>query len=183
MHLQVRTAWKVWRTWSNGGGETGLRFDDSNVQKKLATGLVDSEKVSPVPRPHPPRASFASVSFWSIWHSGSSHAVRLVNHGLACNCLIVSRLSLLLSLCMKSLVALNYKRCFECCQAVVVNASRASDVVVASVSLHLWALVILTLMQLPICQTRSNRGNIDCDTTPPCSYLRKKGWCCRMMWC
>ena len=47
-HTQVRTAWKVWRTWSNGGGETGLRFDDSNVQKKLAIGLVDSEKVSPV---------------------------------------------------------------------------------------------------------------------------------------
>ena len=43
---QVRTAWKVWRTWSNGGGETGLRFDDSNVQTKLAPGLVDSEKVS-----------------------------------------------------------------------------------------------------------------------------------------
>ena len=38
----------MWRTWSNSGGETGLRFDDSNVQKKLATGLVDSEKVSPV---------------------------------------------------------------------------------------------------------------------------------------
>lgn len=48
VHTQVRTAWKVWRTWSNGGGETGLRFDDSNVQKKLAIGLVDSEKVSPV---------------------------------------------------------------------------------------------------------------------------------------
>lgn len=45
-HSQVRTAWKVWRTWSNGGGETGLRFDDSIVQKRLATGLVDSEKVS-----------------------------------------------------------------------------------------------------------------------------------------
>lgn len=43
--VQVRTAWKVWRTWSNGGGETGLRFDDSNVQTKLAPGLVDSEKV------------------------------------------------------------------------------------------------------------------------------------------
>ncbi|KAL0029274.1 hypothetical protein WJX79_006937 [Trebouxia sp. C0005] len=41
---RVRTAWKVWRTWSNGGGETGLRFDDSIVQKRLATGLVDSEK-------------------------------------------------------------------------------------------------------------------------------------------
>ena len=35
----------MWRTWSNGGGETGLRFDDSVVQKKLAPGLVDSEKV------------------------------------------------------------------------------------------------------------------------------------------
>ena len=44
--VQVRTAWKVWRTWSNGGGETGLRFDDSNVQTKLAPGLIDAEKVS-----------------------------------------------------------------------------------------------------------------------------------------
>ena len=43
---RVLTAWKVWRTWSNGGGETGLRFDDSNVQTKLAAGLVDREKVS-----------------------------------------------------------------------------------------------------------------------------------------
>ena len=43
---RVLTAWKVWRTWSNGGGETGLRFDDSNVQTKLAAGLIDSEKVS-----------------------------------------------------------------------------------------------------------------------------------------
>ncbi len=72
MHLQVRTAWKVWRTWSNGGGETGLRFDDSNVQKKLATGLVDSEKVSPVIRLTPLssscvlRSCFSSldVAFW-----------------------------------------------------------------------------------------------------------------------
>ena len=43
--VQVRTAWKVWRTWSNGGGETGLRFDDSVVQHQLAPGLVDREKV------------------------------------------------------------------------------------------------------------------------------------------
>lgn len=42
---RVLTAWKVWRTWSNGGGETGLRFDDTNVQTKLAPGLVDSERV------------------------------------------------------------------------------------------------------------------------------------------
>lgn len=42
---RVLTAWKVWRTWSNGGGETGLQFDDSNVQHKLAPGLVDNEKV------------------------------------------------------------------------------------------------------------------------------------------
>ncbi|KAL3162395.1 Fatty acyl-CoA reductase 2, variant 2 [Trebouxia sp. C0010 RCD-2024] len=41
---RVRTAWKVWRTWSNGGGETGLRFDDSMVQHQLAPGLVDREK-------------------------------------------------------------------------------------------------------------------------------------------
>ena len=43
--VQVRTAWKVWRTWSDIDGETGLRFDDSYVQHILLPGLINSEKV------------------------------------------------------------------------------------------------------------------------------------------
>ena len=43
--VQVRTAWKVWKAWSNGSSETGLCFDDSVVQNQLAPRLVDREKV------------------------------------------------------------------------------------------------------------------------------------------
>ena len=45
--MQVKTAWKVWRTWSDSEWDTGLKFDDSHVQNTLAPGLVDCEKVPP----------------------------------------------------------------------------------------------------------------------------------------
>ena len=121
--------------------------------------------LSSVSCPHPP-ASVASVSCCSILRFGSSHAVRLMSHGLACicgpsvfnrvfdepeighvhlsfcctiwhsvpNCLIDSRLCLLLILCMKSLMVLNHRRCTGCCQAVIVIASRAHAVAVATAS-------------------------------------------------
>ena len=43
--VQAITAWRVWRTWSDSHHDTGLRFDDSCVQNKLASCLVDSDKV------------------------------------------------------------------------------------------------------------------------------------------
>ena len=68
--LQVRTAWKVWRTWSNGGGETGLRFDDSVVQNQLAPGLVQQEKVT-----------LHISSFDPAWQPRQPH-----QHTLVCAC-------------------------------------------------------------------------------------------------